>query len=149
MSPRRFGIVRFVSFFEVASGIELGILGPVRGIRRHVIAALSVFFFIPSLWATPAQIILIRHAEKPETGNELNERGWQRANALPYFFENNPEILRFGWPVALYAMSPKDETGSVRAIQTVTPLANYLGLGIHVSFKKNDVDPLMNEIMRA
>ena len=32
--------------------------------------------------ATPAEIIFLRHAEKPTEGSELNPRGWERAKAL-------------------------------------------------------------------
>jgi hypothetical protein len=50
--------------------------------------------------AAPAEIIMIRHGEKPPSGNELNDQGWQRANALAGFFTSEPAVLTFGTPVA-------------------------------------------------
>ena len=99
-----------------------------------------------SVWAMPAQVILIRHGEKPEIGKELNERGWQRANALPGFFKGNPDVNEFGFPVAIYAMAPKDDEGSVRAIQTVTPLAQVLHQKILSNYKKKSIEALVEEI---
>lgn len=39
-----------------------------------------------SLHAAPAQIIIIRHAEKPPEGNQLSIKGMERAAALIPFF---------------------------------------------------------------
>ena len=97
--------------------------------------------------AAPAQVVILRHGEKPETGNELNERGWQRANALVGFFQSDPVMTRFGLPTAIYAMAPKDEGGSVRPIQTVTPLADVLKLAIHKDYKRDELAALVKEIM--
>ena len=112
-------------------------------------------FFVVTLFLTvsalgmPAQVILIRHGEKPEVGNELNERGWQRAYALPGFFKNNASVNAFGAPGAIYAMAPKGEDGSVRAIQTVTPYAHDLDKKIHSDFKKMEIENLVHEIKTA
>jgi hypothetical protein len=103
--------------------------------------------FNARLEATPAQVIIIRHAEKPSTGNELNAQGWRRANALVGFFEKNPAVTRYGTPVAIYAMDPGDEDGSERPIQTVTPLAKDLGLAIQHPFPKNDLDKLVKAVL--
>lgn len=97
--------------------------------------------------AVPARVIVIRHGEKPDQGPELNERGWQRARGLVLFFKEDPAVDGFGAPAALYAMAPKGEDGSVRAIQTLTPLAQNLQLPIHKDFKKTDVARLASEIM--
>jgi len=97
--------------------------------------------------AAPAQVVLIRHGEKPDEGNELNAKGWQRANALPQFFNNNAVVKAFGLPVAIYAMEPSDDDGSVRAIQTVTPLAKSLGLEIQSKYSKKEIKPLVDEIL--
>src|SRR5665213_1161111 len=88
----------------------------------------AAFMFNAVASATPAQIVIIRHGEKPKSGPDLDARGYQRAHALVGFFEKNPAMLRFGRPVAIYAMAPKtqvdpsDDEGSLRAIETVQPL---------------------------
>ena len=99
--------------------------------------------------ATPAQVIIIRHAEKPDSGSELSKRGWRRAHALVGYFEKNPQVTQYGTPVAIYAMAPKEEGGSVRAIETVTPLADDLGLDLQEGFTKKEVDDVADEILNA
>ncbi len=101
----------------------------------------------PASNAGPAQVIIIRHGEKPRVGNELSERGWQRAKALVEFFEKDPAVTQFGPPVAIYAMKPGHADGSVRAIQTVTPLAESLGKTINKNYEKNELKSLVKDIL--
>jgi len=98
-------------------------------------------------YAEPAQVILIRHAEKPATGPELNAQGFKRAEALVKFFRNNPAVTAYGTPVAIYAAAPKHEDSSVRSIQTVTPLAKALGLGVDTSFTRGQTNKIVRAIM--
>lgn len=84
--------------------------------------------------AAPAQVILIRHAEKPAFGNQLALKGRERAAALAPFFMGRPEVLKFGPPFALYAAGVKDEHSSRRSIETLQPLADELRLPIHTEF---------------
>lgn len=100
-----------------------------------------------SAFAAPAQVILIRHGEKPAQGNELNAQGFQRANALVKYFQTDPAVTRYGTPVAIYAMAPKNATGSIRAIQTVTPLAAALKLTINKDYMRDQADELVKAIM--
>lgn len=104
---------------------------------------MGTFFLISqNASAMPAEIIIIRHGEKPKEGKELNERGWERARELVPFFQNDSRVTRFGQPVAIYAMRP----GSDRPVETVTPLAQQLGLTIIQKFKKEEVQGLVDEI---
>ena len=96
--------------------------------------------------AMPAQVLIIRHAEKPEVGNGLSPKGFKRAKALVAYFKSNPAVTQFGTPVALFAMKPKDETGSIRAIQTLTPLSTALSININADYFKNDLDELIAKI---
>ena len=98
-------------------------------------------------FAAPAQIILIRHGEKPETGAELNAQGFKRAAALVKFFKNAPAVTRYGTPAAIYAAAPKNEDSSVRSIQTVTPLAKALGIKINAGFTRGQTNKLARDIM--
>jgi hypothetical protein len=97
--------------------------------------------------AQPAQVIIIRHAEKPEDGNELNLRGRERAGALVAYFESAPEVTEFKTPTAIYAQLPKDETSSIRSAQTVQPLADALHLALHRTFTKTQHLQMVDEIM--
>ncbi|MCX6109928.1 MAG: histidine phosphatase family protein [Proteobacteria bacterium] len=97
--------------------------------------------------AAPAQVIIIRHGEKPPRGNELNKQGWQRARALVDVFKSNAQFNSFGPAVAIYAQKPKDSQGSLRSIQTVTPLAQSLGLTIDSFFLRAQQQQLANDIL--
>jgi hypothetical protein len=112
-----------------------------------VLGFLGLVLSMPSAWATPAQVVIIRHAEKPPIGNDLNAQGYQRANALPGFFSSNSIVDAFGDPVAIYAMAPSKADGTMRPIETVTPLAQQLGLTIQENYTKNDLQPVVSEIM--
>jgi hypothetical protein len=110
--------------------------------------ALALCGATSSAWATPAQVLIIRHGEKPAQGNDLSAKGEERAKALVSFFKTNPEVTQYGTPVAIYAMAPDDsEDPSRRPIETITPLAESLGLKILTPFARDEVEDLANEIL--
>lgn len=109
-------------------------------------AAAALAFAAPS-FAAPAQVILIRHAEKPENGSELSERGWKRAEALVWFFQTAPAVTQRGTPFAIYAAAPKNEDSSIRSIQTVTPLAKTLNKAINTKFTRGQTHKIAVDIM--
>ena len=98
-----------------------------------------------SLMAMPSQILMIRHAEKPVSGNELSPKGWERAKLLPSLFERI-EFKKFGMPTALYAMTPSKPGGSVRAIQTLRYVSEKLVLKINSDFTRDQVIEMVSEI---
>jgi len=102
--------------------------------------------FSGSSLAMPAQVVLIRHGEKPDVGNELNAQGFERANALPLFFQTNPVVTQFGPVAAIYAMAPGSSDGSLRPIETVTPTARALGLPVQSTLTKDQTSELVSEI---
>ncbi len=107
----------------------------------------SPFLLAANADSGPAQVIIIRHAEKPPVGNHLNDRGRARAQALVGFFKNNPEVTQDGPPAAIYAMKPSSDDGSFRPIETVTPLAQSLGLSIIEDYAKKDGQAMVQAIM--
>lgn len=117
---------------------------------RNLLATLLLFIVCAGcLDAAPAQVIIIRHAEKPHTGNSLSlsTKGKERAEALvPFFMETN-EFLTYGTPVAIYAMKPSKADPSERSIETVKPLAQVLKLTIKQNHDRNDYKQLVNEIL--
>jgi len=98
-------------------------------------------------FAAPAQVILIRHGEKPENGGQLNAQGFKRADALVKFFKSEPAVLRYGMPIAIYAVGPKNDDSSVRSIQTVTPLARALNIQIDSRFTRGQTHKIVADIM--
>jgi hypothetical protein len=99
--------------------------------------------------AAPAQIIFLRHAEKPAIGAELNERGRERAAALVPLFTKDPRVLEHGPPVAIFAMRPRGKSGSVRAIQTMEPTARALGLAPDTRLTRDEIPALVHAIRSA
>jgi hypothetical protein len=105
-----------------------------------------IFLFVGLLFATivqaaPSQVVIIRHGEKPASGNELSDVGWQRAHALPEFLGKFQKIA------ALYAGSPEKPGGSVRSIQTITPFSQKIGMNIHTEFTKKNLSGLVHAVM--
>jgi len=91
--------------------------------------------------------LIIRHAEKPANGDGLSPEGFQRAKDLVPFFFRNPAVTRFGAPAAIYAMAPKGQGGSIRAIQTVTPLAAALHMAIDTRYTRDQIRNVVQEVM--
>jgi hypothetical protein len=110
--------------------------------------AISVLLALP-ICAGPAQVVIIRHGEKPEHGNNLDERGKERAEALVGFFKDNPGVLEYGTPVAIYAMKPGPDDESQRPIETVEPLAKALDLKIHAEFGHDEYPKMAEEIKNS
>jgi len=109
---------------------------------------LCVFCITTDLKALPAQVIIIRHAEKPATpeGDSLSTKGRERAAAMvPYFMETK-ELITNGTPFAIYATSPSKANTSRRSIETVTPLAEKLGLTLKSGFEFDDYKKMVDEI---
>lgn len=109
----------------------------------------SVLLGVSVCWAQPSQVLIIRHAEKPANDKDphLSARGQERARALVGFFTTDPTVTQFGFPVAIYAGAPKHSDGSLRSIETVTPLANSLAMEINARFKSDEVSGLVDEIL--
>ena len=125
--------------------------------------------------ATPTKIMVIRHAEKPDGTNEgvtadggpdkesLIVRGWQRAGALVALFDpangslQNPNLAV---PQVIYASDPDqasqadDDDGkkgskSKRPLETITPLADRLGLTkkVNVTFAKGQEKQMVDSVL--
>jgi hypothetical protein len=99
--------------------------------------------------AHPAQVIIIRHAEKPAKGNGLSLRGEERAAALVPYFRKSEELVQFKAPVAIYAQRASTPTASRRAIETVKPLADCLELQVNDSYMRDDYKSMVDEIMNS
>ena len=97
----------------------------------------------------PAQIILIRHADKPADPKDphLSRAGVQRAERLVPFITTDPAMTRFGLPVAVFATrTTKDDNGQ-RTQETVAPVARVLKLPVQTPFLGKDYAALANLIL--
>ena len=97
--------------------------------------------------AMPAQVVIVRHGEKiSDADSDLSPRGEQRAEALVQFTLTNPEISKFGPPVAVFAARPKVDH-SQRAVETARPLAAQLGLTVNVDYSKTQTSEIADFVM--
>lgn len=116
---------------------------------------LWLFALIFGLWfavaatAQPARIILLRHAEKPasEADIHLSERGRERARALAAWATNSPVWPTNEPPVVVFACQPTGQAPSVRAVETITPLAAQLRLPVQTPFAAKDAPALARQIL--
>lgn len=123
--------------------------------------------------AGPSKIMVIRHAEKPDDKHQgitshghadaesLIVRGWQRAGALVALFDptNGPlQDSRLAVPRAIYASNPastsaaadpgdKEGSKSKRPLQTITPLADRLGIEPNVAFVKGEEKQMVDSVL--
>src|SRR5882757_4361846 len=92
-----------------------------------------------------AVFLLIRHAEKPESGPELSPRGQKHAEAYVHFFTNfhvGPRLLKID---ALFAAA--DTEGSIRPRMTLVPLSKELNLPIQTAFEDKQVGKLGDHLL--
>jgi len=99
--------------------------------------------------AQPARIVLLRHAEKPANDAEihLSEVGQQRARALASWATNSPAWGTNEIPSAVFACQPTIKAPSLRASETITPLAEKLHLPIQMPFPAKDPSALAKRIL--
>ena len=90
----------------------------------------------------PTEVILLRHAEKPddEQSPELAHKGRVRAAALSEYLPH-----RFGAPTFLFATKPSPVSN--RPVLTLNPLSEALGLPIDTSFQDEEYKLLAQEIV--
>jgi hypothetical protein len=97
---------------------------------------------------TPSQILIIRHGEKPgDPSNDsagdspnLSTPGYERAASLAIYIP-----ATFGKPDALFATQASQNSN--RPVETITPLANALGLSIDRNYADNDYPALATEVL--
>src|SRR3982750_1286534 len=120
---------------------------------------------MPKYMPKSTKIMILRHAEKPNrdgapygvtlTGERNKEslqvRGWQRAGALTSLLAPSNGTVQDGSlarPQFLYASKPLRRKGSKRPIETITPLAEKLGLKINSNYSRDDFDRMLDEVYK-
>ena len=103
----------------------------------------------PSPVSGPAQIILIRHAEKPADPNDphLSPAGVKRAERLVAFITTDPAMTRFGLPVAVFATKTTKRDDGQRTQETVAPLARALKLRVQTPYLGRFYAPLAKLVL--
>ena len=119
--------------------------------NKLLIFLISILLAI-NTFAMPSSIVIIRHGEKPTEGpegQELSKKGWTRAKKLPELFIKNSKLKKRRLPDFLIAVKPNSETGSVRSIQTLEPISNWLNKPIQADHTKDEIDELVEFIMQS
>jgi broad specificity phosphatase PhoE len=119
----------------------------------------------PPAAATTATVMIIRHGEKPDddlTGaaakgvdangvedeSSLTAVGWDRAHRLVDLFDPagdlRPGLAR---PATIYAAGANDEGEGKRTRETVTPLAEKLGIPVNTTYGKSDEEKLVEHVV--
>lgn len=111
----------------------------------------------------PTKIMLLRHAEKPAKDNapygvtsqgerskeSLEVRGWQRAGALANLFaaanghSQHPVLAK---PQFLYASKPLLHKGSLRPLETITPLGEKLRIKINADYQRSQLVSMVEDV---
>jgi hypothetical protein len=120
--------------------------------KRYVLWAalgLIILGFTAEALAQPAQVLIIRHAEKPREKSSVNLslKGQERAMALVPFFTQTPELVYQGLPVALFATKMAPGEISQRTLETITPLSHYLRVLPDAHYAKWDYADLAQETL--
>jgi hypothetical protein len=97
----------------------------------------------------PAQIILLRHAEKPANveNPHLAPAGVKRAEQLVSFITKDPAMTRLGAPVAVFATQTTKHDNGQRTQETVAPLASALKLPVETPYLSKDYAKLAKRIL--
>jgi hypothetical protein len=94
-----------------------------------------------------AVVLIIRHAEKPESGSGLSVDGTKRANAYPGFFEHLKIDEKLAIPNELFAT--RDSENSERPRLTLEPLRAALHLPLNTEIKNKDFEVLADKLRGA
>jgi hypothetical protein len=97
-------------------------------------AGLMLLTLTSAALAAPTQVIIIRHGEKANGNDLCLPQGVCRAVALSRDF-----TPQFGKPSAIYAMAADSGDSSNRPVETVTPLAEALGIPVHADYTRKQL----------
>jgi hypothetical protein len=97
----------------------------------------------------PAQIILIRHGDKPADPDDphLSPAGVARARQLVAFIAGDAAMNKFGPPVAIFATQTTKHDNGQRTQETVAPLAAALKLQVQTPYLGKDYAALAKRIL--
>lgn len=95
----------------------------------------------------PKTILLIRHAEKPESGIDLAPAGFERAKRLPELFSGADAAAPHNLPRPDFLFATRLSKNSNRPVETITPLSEALGLPISHEVADKDFATLAKDLL--
>jgi hypothetical protein len=113
----------------------------------------SLFIFLLSCWQPLSaqrkssdlkRVIIIRHAEKPDQGDNLSCAGLNRALQLPGVL-----IKKFGVPNSVFVpqINTGKSTSTARMYQTIVPFAVKYNLDVNTKYDVDDTKDLAKAIL--
>lgn len=98
----------------------------------------------------PAQVVVIRHAEKPANveDDHLSAEGRARAKALVKFFTTNKKVLSFGTPAVFYANHATKHGHGQRSYETLEPTAEHYKLQIETPYESEAYEKIAQHILK-
>lgn len=112
-----------------------------------VLSAIAMSFAVlpGAALAAPDKVVLIRHGEKPESGDNLSCQGENRALQLP-------KVLHEKFNVPDYTLVPAlgvgESTHHARMFQTVTPFAVKYDLKIDSKYGETEYDKVARHVLK-
>lgn len=106
----------------------------------------SLFCSVGQSSVVPAhKIVIIRHGEKPDAGDNLSCQGFNRALQLPAVLNK-----KFGVPAFVYVPSVNTgkATSTARMYQTVLPFAIKYNLAINSKYDVEDIQGLAQSLLK-
>lgn len=91
------------------------------------------------------KLVFIRHAERPEDGNNLTCKGFNRSLQLPAIL-----YKKFGKPSNIYvpAINLGKDTKRARMFQTITPFAIKYNLSINSAYEEGDYKHISKALLK-
>lgn len=117
-----------------------------RRVGAVAVVAVAAAFHVPDvLAADPLKVVIVRHGEKPASGDNLSCQGENRALQLPAVL-----LSKFGKPDYTYVPSLDLGKSSkhARMFQTVSPMAIKLNLVVNSRFAEADVSGAAADIRK-
>jgi len=116
-----------------------------------IFTTLLFICFASGLQALPAQVIIVRHAEKDPITRGLSQMGQERAGALAYYLTETSYLLSFGLPDVIFASRsvPISDRLVPRTIETMMPVAELMETPIHSSFNGYQVREMANLVLNS
>jgi hypothetical protein len=89
------------------------------------------------------KVVIIRHGEKPEKGDNLNCQGFNRSIELPKVLS-----AKFGMPSAIFIpeVGSGNKTKSCRMFQTISPFAIKNNLKINSNHDEDDYNDIVRDV---
>ncbi len=121
-------------------------MSSLKSIYIALFTILNGLIITPRSYAqAPLTVVIIRHAEKPEKGDNLSCQGLNRAMQLPAVL-----VKQFGVPNYAYVPAPSvgKATKSGRMMQTIWPLAVKYNLTVNSKYEVKQTAALAKNILK-